>query len=333
MEEIQKLKSLLNKPQDVVILSHRNPDGDAVGSSMGLAGFLQKLRHAVKVVFPSEYPGSFQYIEGIDQAIIFDINPQIAREAVQKATLIFCLDFNSLDRIDKLGEAVKFSTALKVLIDHHLDPEPFAEFTLSDTAASSTSELVYEFIKELDMLHIIDEMIGVALYTGIVTDTGSFKYATRPNTYHVAGFFKSMGVDDYQIQNLIHNSLKEKHLRLLGHCLANRMEVLGPVRSAIIHLTKEDYKTFDIQRGDTEGIVNYLLMMKDIDVAVFVTEQPSIIKLSFRSKGDINVQDLASSYFNGGGHKNASGGSAYAKLEDILDKVRRVLPYYVRKSN
>lgn len=331
MEDQRNIKLKLSNPQDIVILSHRNPDGDAVGSTVALARFLKKGNHAIKIIYPSEYPAVFQYlIDSNNPPLIYDLAPQQCIEAIKSAGLIFLLDFNSLDRIDKMGETVMFSNAYKVLIDHHIDPEPIADVILSDTAASSTSEMVYLFIKDLGMADRLDTSIGEALFTGIITDTGSFRYSTRGLTYQIAGELKSMGVDDYALSNTIFNALEPKNLKLLGHCLANRMVLLLEHKAAYIYLTKEDYTQFGISRGDTEGIVNYLLMMKDVSVAALITEQPTIIKISLRSKDDINVQQLAAAHFNGGGHKNASGGSAYAKLDDVINRFIKVVPNYVK---
>lgn len=329
--DIQDLKAWLELPRDIVILSHRNPDGDAIGSSLGLAMYLRKKFHKVQVIFPSEYPLVFEYLDHVKDILIYDLKPNESKQAVEKADTIFCLDFNGLDRIDKLGESVQFSKAKKILIDHHLDPEPFSDYEFLDTTASSTSELVYLWIKEMGDIDITDVRIGEALFTGIITDTGSFKYNTRPMTFRIAADLKELGVDDFYLQDQIFNALKSKHLRLLGHCLANRMEIIEEHEFAIIHLTKKDYLDFDIQRGDTEGIVNHLLYVKNIQIAAFVTEQPTIIKLSLRSKGDISVQEVATKYFNGGGHKNAAGGGVYASLHDVLEKLKRVLPAYTKK--
>jgi bifunctional oligoribonuclease and PAP phosphatase NrnA len=328
---LQNIKLKLSSPQDIVILSHRNPDGDAIGSSMALKRFLEKQNHRVKVVLPSECPITFAYLfENAEVPIIFDLDNKIANETVKAASVIFCLDFNSLDRIDRLGEAVMFSQATKIMIDHHIDPEPFCTHVISDTTASSTCELVYLFIKEIGPMSSFHPLMGEAIYTGLVTDTGSFKFSTRPMTYQVAAELKNFGVDDYSVQNKIFNSLEPKYLHLLGHCLANRMVIIPEHKSAYIYLNKTDYIDFSIGRGDTEGIVNYLLMMKDIKLAAFITEQPSIIKISLRSKDNINVQQMAAAHFNGGGHKNASGGSAYAKLEDVIARFVKVLPNYIQ---
>lgn len=328
-QEVLEIQELLKVPKDIMIVGHRNPDGDALGSCIGLKLFLKRLGHFPEVIFPSESPVVFSYLPEFDDCIIYDLEPDRVADKIAKADMIFCLDFNALDRVDKTGDLIDQSPAIKFLIDHHLNPEPFADFALSEIEASSTSELVYKWIETLGYKDKINVSIGNCLFTGIVTDTGSFRYATRAYTYEVTEYLKSIGVDDYTIQNHIFNSLKEKHLRLLGHCLANRMEVIEEYDTAYIYLTKDDYIKFNIQRGDTEGIVNYMLMMKNIRMAAFITEQPTIIKISLRSKGDVNVQEIASNHFNGGGHKNASGGGVYAALDDIINRFKKVVPRYM----
>jgi len=328
MSDIQEIKALLSNPQNAVIITHRNPDGDAIGSSLGLKHFLETYNHNVKLILPSEYPPVFGFLNNVNDSVVFDIAPEVCADAIKNASLIFCLDFNSLDRIDKMAHLISDATAKKCLIDHHLDPEPFADFIFSDPTASSTAELVYQFITDLNEEKRVTVDVGEALFVGLITDTGSFKYSTNPRTYNTAAKLKEVGVDDYYIQDRIFNSMQKKQLELLGHCLANRMEILPEFQAGIIHLTKQDYKDFNISRGDTEGIVNHILMIEGIKIAAFITEQPTIVKLSLRSKGDISVQEIARNHFNGGGHKNASGGSAYAKLSDVIDRFKRVLPKY-----
>jgi len=327
--DIAEIKTLLNLPKEICILSHRNPDGDAIGSSLGLYFMLKKMNHNVQVILPSDYPEVFLYLKGIDDIIIYDTEPVKAAEIIERSNVIFCLDFNSLERIDKLAIHVRQSGAKIVMIDHHVEPEPFYDYGISETSASSTSELIYNFIKDVGKEDSIDLNIGEAIMTGIITDTGSFKHNTNKNTYYVIGDLKAKGVDDYYLQDKIFNSMTEKQLRLLGHCLANRMEILEDFRTGIINLNKEDFESYEISRGDTEGIVNYLLMIKNIDVAIFIRQQPKIIKISFRSKGDISVQALARDHFNGGGHINAAGGHAYGSLSKVVRRIKEVLPEYV----
>ena len=328
MENIAELKAILATPKDIVLTTHRNPDGDAIGSSLGLFHFLQKLGHSVKVTAPSEYPDFLAWMPGADDILIYDIQPEDVSDALKKADMVFALDYNGLDRIDKMGEIIATLDCVKVMIDHHLYPEGFADFTLSDTTASSTCELVYDFIDKLEFVNYIDMKIGDALFTGILTDTGSFKYATSSKLFRIVANLIDLGVDDYRLQDLIFNSYKEKNLRLLGHCLYNRMEILDEYRTGIITLSKEDYETFDIQRGDTEGIVNFLLKMPHIKMAAFIHEQPKITKISLRSKGDFSVQVIARDHFKGGGHKNAAGGASFIGLKATVKKFKALLPDY-----
>lgn len=331
MENIKELKALLNYPKDIVIVTHRNPDGDAIGSSLGLYHFLNKLGHTVRMVSPSEYPEVFSWMKDIEKIIVYDVEPEDSSAVIDRADMIFCLDFNALDRIDKVGELVDKAKGARVMVDHHLYPEPFADFILSDTAASSTCELVFDLIMGLGWKEHMDHIIGECLFTGILTDTGSFKYGTSAKLFRIVAELIEFGVDDYRLQDLIFNSMSEKHLRLLGHCLHNRMEILEEYQTGIITLTKEDYANFDIQRGDTEGIVNFLLKVKNVKVAAFITEQPTIVKISLRSKGDFSVQEIARRHFKGGGHKNASGGYSFQSLNATVRRFKSVLPHYKDK--
>jgi len=328
MENIAEFKTYLSIPRDLVICSHRNPDGDAIGSSLALYHFLNKMGHTVRVIFPSEYPNFVGWLPDAEKIIIYDIDQEKAEETVDRADVIFCLDFNSLSRIDRLGEYIGGKTTTLAMIDHHLFPDLDATYQISDPSASSTCELVYDFIVNMGMVKDLDVPIGECLLTGILTDTGSFKYSTSPKLFKIVSHLLELGVDDYKIQDLIFNSQTEKRLRLLGHCLANRMEILPEFHTGIIFLTRNDYDTYNIQRGDTEGIVNMVLTMRDVKVAVFIMEQPTIVKLSMRSKGDFSVQEICQQHFKGGGHKNASGGASYLSLKKTIQKLKNILPEY-----
>ncbi len=329
MKNISLLKSLLSVPKDIVITSHRNPDGDAIGSSLATYLYLQKLGHTVTVIFPSEYPDFVSWMPDAEKIMIYDIEPEKSEDITKRADIIFCLDYNSLDRIDKLGEVIqKLPDSTLVMIDHHLFPDIQAEFQISEPKASSTCELIYDFIEMMDDKSKMDVDIAECIYTGILTDTGSFKYSTSPKLFRIASSLLEAGVDDNKLQDVIFNSQSEKHLRLLGHCLNNRLEILSEYKTGIIWLTRDDYDRFDIQRGDTEGIVNFLLKLKEVKIAAFITEQPTIVKLSLRSKGDISVQEIAQKHFKGGGHKNASGGSSYSTLRGTINKLKQILPQY-----
>lgn len=332
-DQIREIKQLLGVPNDIVILTHRNPDGDAIGSSLAIYHYLVEMGHTVNIISPSDYPEFLSWMPMVDKIVVYDNDEEIAAKTIERAKIAFCLDFNSLDRIDKVGDLLKGQKEItSIMIDHHLHPEGFAEYMVSDDTASSTCEMVYEFINDLGDRSKITPTIAQCIYTGILTDTGSFKYSTSPKLFRIVADLIELGVDDYVLQDLVFNSLKEKHLRLLGHCLNNRMEILGDYHTGILTLTKDDYANFDIQRGDTEGVVNYLLKIRNVKVAAFIMEQPTIVKISLRSKGDISVQEIAKRHFRGGGHKNASGGASFQSLEATVKKFKEIIPRYIKKK-
>lgn len=323
--EWNEVVKLLAYPSDIVVISHRNPDGDAIGSAWALKGYLEKKGHQVKVIFPSDYPEVYDFMPGLNQSIIYDRDSISGLDYLKKANIVFLVDFNSLDRIDKVGIEVSKLSVPTIMIDHHIDPEPSADYMLWDTSASSTAELVFQFLNDWDGLREMDMTIAEFLYIGLLTDTGSFSYATTNKTFQVAAKLLEHGVDNFYMHDMLYNAYTEKQLRLLGYSLHDRMELLPDLKAGVISLSKEDFKKFNIQRGDTEGIVNYILSIKGIQIAAFITEQPGIIKYSFRSKGDFSVQQLATKHFRGGGHKNASGGYDHFSLERAVKKFKKVL--------
>lgn len=326
MKTLADLHDFLSSPRQIVLVSHRNPDGDAIGSTMGMRRYLEPLGHTVHIVVPSDYPEFLTFLAGVEDVVVYDTETAKSTELLDKADLIMLMDFNSLERIDKCGEYIaNLKETPRVLIDHHLFPENIADIMVSDVTASSTCELVFRTIKDMGMKAHVTPLVAEALMTGILTDTGGFSYATNPSLFRTVAELYEVGVDNEKLQTAIFNSLSEKQLRILGHCLANRMEVLHEHKAALITLSKRDYESFDIRRGDTEGIVNYLLRIQGIELAALITEQPNITKLSLRSKGDVNVQELASEYFKGGGHKNASGGYSYAGLRSTVQHFKKAL--------
>ncbi len=322
------LKEILQRPQNIAVISHRNPDGDAIGSALAMRHYLDQYGHTVHVLFPSEYPVEFEFLPAAEEILIWDIHTEECRQLLSRKKVFIFLDFNALNRIDKMGEYLRDIPGTRILIDHHLYPEPIADYVFSEPSASSTAELVYTFIEAMGDRLKLTPVVGMCIYTGIVTDTGSFKYATNSRIFRIAADLIDRGVDDVDVQDKIFNSNKVKNLRLLGHCLANRMEYLPEYRTAYIWLTRRDYETFDIQRGDTEGIVNYLLTIRDVRLAAFIHNQPNIVKLSLRSKGEVDVQEICRTHFNGGGHKNAAGAYSHLSLKATIDKFISILPLY-----
>ena len=333
-EKIEEVKSLLSTPKKLVITAHRNPDGDALGSTLALSEYLKQLGHTVRVIYPSSYPLLFSWMQNVDQSVIDDDSTEVVDQYLKAADIIFFLDYNALDRIDRMGEVITKLKAKKIMIDHHLNPdEECADIVFSNPKASSTCEMIFDFLEALGDSDKITVNIGESLMTGILTDTGSFKYSTSPHLFRVVAKLLEIGVDDYKLQDLIYNSLPLKNLQLLGYCLNRRMEILPEFKTGIITLTKRDYEDFDIQRGDTEGIVNYLLKLKDVKMAAFITEQPTIVKLSLRSKGDFSVQEIAKKHFKGGGHRNASGGFSFQTLGGTVKRFKELLPLYKEQLN
>lgn len=332
--EMVKSDSLIEQIQTskrIVISTHRNPDGDAIGSSLALQKVFLQMGIDASVVMPSSAPDFLLWLNGCQEITIYDDDPILAAAMVEKADLIFCLDFNQLERIDKLGEVIRKANGVKILIDHHLHPSDFATFIFSTIAVSSTCELLYTWLKTHELEKYIDVNVATSLYVGILTDTGSYKFSTSSQLFRIAADLLEFGIDDIEIQNKLFNSSTEKRLRLYGHCLTNRMEILEEYATGLIWLSKEDYEQFSIERGDTEGIVNALLQIKNVVMGIFIHEQPTVVKLSLRSKGEFSVEEIARKYFKGGGHRNASGGISFLSLSQTMEKIKEILPQYKNK--
>jgi bifunctional oligoribonuclease and PAP phosphatase NrnA len=330
MKNLEVFKEYLSVPKRIVIVTHFKPDADALGSSLGLALYLKKKGHTVNVITPSDYPDFLTWMAGNNDVLIFQKDrPKKAHELIETADVLFCLDFSSLNRIDSLGDLVKFSRGKKVLIDHHLDPENFADFVQWDDKAASTAELVYELIEELGDITLIDPPIANNLYAGIMTDTGGFRHSnTSHKQFKVAGELVGRGADPSRVSKLIYDTNSIERLRLMGYVLSNKLQVLPEFRTAYMVLSAEELKRFGSQTGDTEGLVNYGLSIKGIRLSVIISDRKDNIKLSFRSLGKFSVNDFARAHFDGGGHRNAAGGQTNTSLEETLEKFLSLLPQY-----
>lgn len=330
MLELASLKEFLAEPKRIVITTHPKPDGDAMGSSLGLYNFLILKGHQVSVITPTDYPSFLQWLPNNAEVIIYTEKTEQSRALVASADLIFCLDFNSLGRIYEMGDYVKESKAKKVLIDHHLEPEGFEDYRLWTTTACATAQLVYEFIVNvLGERHLLNKEIASCLYTGIMTDTGSFRYrSTTSNVHRIVADLIDCGADNTLIHQLVYDDFSETRLRFLGHCLLNKLEVLNEYHTAIIVITKQELDEYKISTGDTEGIVNYALSITGIRLAILIIERQDVVKLSIRSTGDFPANEICKKYFNGGGHKNAAGGFSNEKIEVVREKFDLILPEY-----
>lgn len=325
------LQSLLATPKKVVITTHLNPDGDAVGSSLGLAHYLQQLEHLTTVVIPNDDPKFLHWLPGHADILNYEQQNEVVIQSMENAEVIFSLDYNALDRVKEMGALIRKSEATKVLIDHHLEPEDFAHITLHTTAASSTAELIYEMISQLQLPATVNTDIATCLYAGILTDTGSFQYAsTTPRVHEIVADLMTTGIDTFEIYDKIYNAASITRLRFFGHCWAHKMFVNAKVGYAIIDVTVQEQLRFHLQKGDTEGLVNTPLQIEGIRVSVLATEQEGYVKLSFRSKGDIDMNTLARQHFEGGGHKNAAGGIQHLPLDKVIEKIKQTVPKHMK---
>jgi len=329
VSEIIEVKKLLSLSRRIAILSHENPDGDAVGASLSLQNILVQKGHKVDVLLPNLYPSFLAWMPGSKNIIIYDHQPKEWNKLFESAEIIFCLDFNDPSRINHLAEKLSNSKAKKILIDHHLDPEVFCDYSFSQSETSSTCELVFDFIQMIEASNLINKDIAECLYVGIMTDTGSFSYSCNyVKTYLIVAELMKFGINVERIHRLVYDTYSELRMRLLGFSLSERLKVLHEYHTAYIYLTMEDLKRFNHQIGDTEGIVNFALSISGISFAALFIEKPSFVKISFRSKGTFPVNKVANRYFNGGGHRNAAGGSYYNSMKATLDYFESILPEY-----
>ncbi len=326
-EHINELIELLNKSKKIVIVTHWSPDGDAIGSSLGLYNYLIQKQHKVTVITPNDYPSFLFWMPGNDKVIDFSANPNLAKAAVEKAELVFCLDFNTLNRIEVLGEEVRKSTAKKCIIDHHLQPEDFADYMLHSVKTSSTCELIYDFIVLMKDEKLINKDVANCLYTGIMTDTGSFRFpSTSPKTHRVIADLIEAGAENSEIHVRVYDNNTEDKLRLLGYSFVEKLVVLKQHGTAFFSLNADELSRFNYKKGDTEGLVNYALSIEGIYFAVFIVERDGKVKLSFRSKGKFDVNTFARKHFSGGGHANAAGGISELSLDETITKLLSLLP-------
>jgi bifunctional oligoribonuclease and PAP phosphatase NrnA len=329
---LKEIKSKLADAGSIAIISHINPDGDAIGSSLALYHYLKKIDKEVTVIMPNDYPDYLKWLPGNKNIQVFTKNKNAAT-ALEKADLMFFLDFNSPSRAGKTWETVVNSNAFKIIIDHHPRPEDFADIIYSETASSSTAELIYRFIEFAGDSRLIDKDISTCIYAGIMSDTGSFSFnSSQPETYRILTSLLQNGIDKDYIYSMVYDNFSENRLRLLGYCLDKKMVVFPEYNTAYISLSLEEKKLYKYKRGDSEGFVNYPLSITGIDFSVFFMENDDHVKISFRSKGNFDTNAFASNHFGGGGHVNASGGEAKLSLSETINKFISLLPDYVNKK-
>lgn len=330
MQNLEAFKTLISSPKKVVITTHHKPDADALGSSLGLAGYLKKKGHDVAVITPTDYPDFLAWMKGNDEVIIFNEgNEDKSEKLVNDADVIFCLDFSSLNRINELGEMVRNTECIKVLIDHHLEPEDFADFVYWSTGAAATAEMVYDLIVDLGDKKLIDKDIAESLYAGIMTDTGSFKHPnTTRNVFLVCAELVTLGADTAKVSKLVYDTNSLDKVKFLGFALNEKLKVLDEYNTAYFAISSEELKRFNSKTGDTEGLVNYALSIEGIKFAAVIIDRSEAIKMSFRSIGDFSVNEFARKHFEGGGHKNAAGGKSDLPLDETVKKFEEALKEY-----
>jgi bifunctional oligoribonuclease and PAP phosphatase NrnA len=331
MNLYKQIESGILSASHIIITSHKSPDGDSIGSSLGLLHFIEKLGKKVIICHPDPVPEYLLWLEGSDSILTIQKDTEVIEEHFQKADLIFCLDYNASDRVgEEMQQLLERASCKKIMIDHHLNPADFANIIVSETGVCSTAQLIYELIEQSGHADLLDAKIGTPLYLGILTDTGSFRFpSVQPRTHEILGKLLEAGV----LHHLIHENLNDTNtvgrLRLQGYAMSEKLEMIEELHIAIISMTEEELKRFNAQKGDTDGLANLALSIKGMKAAVVLSEKDAKIKMSFRSKGKENpVNVLAAEHFSGGGHANASGGASDLSMEDTLKKLKNLLPMY-----
>jgi phosphoesterase RecJ-like protein len=315
--------------KNVVIVPHENPDGDAVGSAIGLGQILKNSGQNVYVLSPNDYPDFLKWFSSEIEVSIFERERKKAKKWLEAADLMICVDFNDAKRAARLEKEILAFSKPKLLIDHHPNPVYFCNYTVSETAYSSTAELVYDFITRIGFEKYLDHNAAEALYTGILTDTGSFSHNTsRPNVFKVVAELMKFGINTDKIQSNIYHNFSADRMKLLGYCLNKKMEVFPELRSVVISITKAELEKFNFKPGDTEGFVNYPLSINNIVFSALFIEKEGLVKASFRSKGNFPANEFSKNHFNGGGHVNAAGGESKEDLKKTIRLFKQLLVQY-----
>jgi phosphoesterase RecJ-like protein len=335
LEDINAVGVLLSKPQNIVIVPHKNPDGDAIGSTLALWHYLKNKGQKVHVIVPNDYPKFLKWMPGHEQILNFEKENSQATALIDEATLIFTLDFNHLSRIGQMEPMLNDSQATMIMVDHHQAPSDYAQYMYSDVSMSSTCEMIYNFIEYLGDAEKISSEMAICLYTGIMTDTGSFKYAsTTSRTHKVVAALIDKGAENTKAHNLVYDTNTPNRLHLLG-CALKNMVILEDYNTAYITLSQDELETYGYQKGDTEGFVNYGLTLHGIYFAVIFIEnkEEGIVKISFRSEGEFSVNEFARKHFNGGGHTNAAGGRSDISLQETIEYFVSILKEFKADLN
>ncbi len=311
---------------------HRDPDADALGSSLGWALYLKKKGHKATVISPTDFSANLHWMPEADQVLVYEgstAKPRECKALIDEATLLCCLDFSAISRLKELGRLVADSSAVKLLVDHHIDPEDFAQIVVWDTKAAATAQLIYQIICQLESADFFDIPMAECLYAGIMTDTGSFRHGnTTPEVHLAVADLMRTGFESNKVHRMIFDNSPLNRLKLLGHVLGDKLQVLPEYRTSYMTLTATELEKYKSSVGDTDGLVNYGLQVQDVVMTALFIERKGEVKISFRSFGEFSVRDLANAHFHGGGHFNAAGGRTTLSLQDTVDQFLKLLPFY-----
>jgi len=326
---INKVREAIHAKNQIVIVSHVTPDGDAIGSSLALWHYLQRLGKNARVIVPNGFPAFLSWMPGASEIVLYDRQRKTAERLFEEADLIFALDFNESNRVDKMEKAFLNAPAPKVLIDHHLHPGDFAQIVISYPEISSTSEMVFRLICRLGHFDKVTLECAQCVLTGMMTDTGGFSYnSNHPEIYTIVAELIKLGVDKDDIYRRVFSTYSLDKLKLNAFSIYQKMEIFPEYKTAVILLTVKELENFNYKPGDIEGIVNIPLSADGIIFSVLMREDTDKIKISFRSLGTFPANKVASELFHGGGHLNAAGGESYVDLQTSFETLKAALPNY-----
>lgn len=333
--QIDLLKSKIHNSQKIVIVPHNNPDGDALGSSLGLCATLKNIGKEVTVISPNEFPDFLNWMNGVNDVLIFDKSVKRSTQIIKDSELVIFLDFNALSRIKCMQQLFEEDGTPRVMIDHHPFPQAdTAELQISVTEASSTCELLFHVLSEIGLKNSIPKEAAECIYAGIMTDTGSLNYnSNRPETYFIVAELLKMGIDKERIHHVLFQNNSFDRMRLLGYCLGEKMERISDNNAAFIALSQDELKRFNFKPGDTEGFVNQALWIEGVKLSALFTEKKDLIKISFRSRDGFPANKFSEKYFGGGGHFNAAGGESRLKLDETVERFKTVLKEFCDENN
>ena len=329
IEIITSVKQVLaDAKKKITIVPHENPDGDAIGSALGLGQTLKNFGHDVNVVPVNDYPDFLKWFTSDVPVVIYEQDKKLAKELIFASDVLICMDFNEAKRAGHLEKMIMKFDKIRILIDHHPYPTSFCNYTFSETSYSSTAELAFDVIQGIGLADYIDERAAEALFTGIVTDTGNFSHNTSKNTFMVVSHLLQYGINTDKIRSEVYSNFTSDRMKLLGYCLNEKMQVFPEMRTAVISLSSKELEEFNFTPGDTEGFVNYPLSIKNIVFTALFIEKDGLVKASFRSKGNFPANAFSKLHFNGGGHLNAAGGLSKLGLEETIIKFTQLLPEF-----